>query len=249
MSYTIVIPARYSSTRFPGKLLADLAGKSILQRTFECANNSLAERVIIATDDERIAALSHKIGAENCMTSDQHKNGSERLAEVANIHDMDDDEVVVNLQGDEPFMPTECLNQVAELLESEHDCGMATLCRPLIARADIDNPDIVKIITDRYGYAVYFSRAPVPWNRDNPASAAGYFRHIGLYAYTARFLKRYADMPTCEPESAEVLEQLRVLWNGEKIKVGITELDTGMGIDTPEDLKQAIDLIRSSKRL
>ncbi len=247
MSYTIVIPARYASARFPGKPLVDLAGKPMLQRTFECASNSSARRIIIATDDERIAALAYKIGAEVCMTSDQHRNGSERLAEVALIYDMSDEEVVVNLQGDEPFMPVECLNQVAGLLESDHNCSIATLCHPLKERADIDNPNIVKLVTDRYGYAMYFSRAPIPWNRNKPISAeAGYFRHIGLYAYKASFLGRYAEMPACELETIEALEQLRVLWNGEKIKVGITRPGVEMGIDTPEDLKQAERYVRHS---
>lgn len=246
MSYTVIIPARYSSVRFPGKPLVDLAGKPMLQRTFECADNSAARRVIIATDDERIAALAHKIGAEVCMTSSRHESGSERLAEAVDIYAMGDEQVVVNLQGDEPFMPVECLNQVAGLLESDRNCNMATLCRPLPEKTDIDNPNIVKLVADRYGYAMYFSRAPVPWSRNKAATmTANCFRHIGLYAYTAGFLRRYVEMPACELESTEALEQLRVLWNGEKIKVGITELDTGIGIDAPEDISRAESYIRN----
>ena len=247
MSYTIIIPARYASTRFPGKPLIDLAGKTILQHTFELANNSSARCVIIATDDKRIESLAHKIGAEVCMTSDQHNNGSERLAEVAAIYEMNDDEIIVNLQGDEPFMPVQCLDQVAGLLQSEHHCGMATLCHPLIERKDIDNPNIVKLVADRYGYAMYFSRAPIPWNRNKPVSAkADYFRHIGLYAYTAGFLRKYIQIPECKLESVEALEQLRVLWNGDKIKVGITDIDIGISIDTPEDMEKAELYIRHS---
>ncbi len=247
MNYTVIIPARYASARFPGKPLAVLAGKPMLQRTFECANKSAARRVIIATDDERIAALAHKIGAEVCMTSDRHKSGSERLAEVTNIYDMNEKEIVVNLQSDEPFMPVECLDQVAGLLESEHNCNMATLCCPLLEKTDIDNPNIVKLVADRYGYAMYFSRAPIPWDRNKTISIApNYFRHIGLYAYTVSFLRKYVEMPSCELESAEALEQLRVLWNGEKIKVGTTELDTGMGIDTHKDMIRVEPYIRNS---
>lgn len=238
--YTIIIPARYASTRFPGKPLAMLGDKPVLQHVYERATGSAASNVIIATDDERIEKAARRFGADVCMTSSGHDSGTERLAEVVDRREMAGSDVIVNLQGDEPFMPAACLDQVAQLLIDDSQCGMATLGHRLHDRADIDNPNIVKLITDKNGYALYFSRAPVPWNRDAPQSAGqACIRHIGLYAYTADFLRRYIKMQPCELESIEALEQLRVLWHGDKIKVAVTGLDTGVGIDSPQDLEKA----------
>lgn len=247
MAYTIIIPARYASTRFPGKPLAMLGDKPMLQHVYERASSCGASRVIIATDDVRIEQAAKDFGADVCMTSDQHESGTERLAEVVDIRQIVDSEVIVNLQGDEPFMPAECLDQVAQLLIDDSQCGMATLGHRLNNRADIDNPNIVQLVTDKNGYAMYFSRAPIPWNRDEPQAVGNaYVRHIGLYAYTAKFLREYSQMEACELESIEALEQLRVLWHGQKIKVAITELDTGVGIDSPEDLEKVNNALANS---
>ncbi len=249
MAYTIIIPARYASTRFPGKPLAMLGDKPMLQHVYERAVSSAATQVIIATDDERIEQAAVDFGADVCMTSDQHESGTERLAEVVDVRGIEDSEVIVNLQGDEPFMPAACLDQVAQLLIDDSQCGMATLGHPLNDRTDIDNPNIVQLVTDKNGYAMYFSRAPIPWNRDEPQSVgSAYVRHIGLYAYTAKFLREYSKMEACELESIEALEQLRVLWHGEKIKVAVTELDTGVGIDSPEDMEKAKNVLITSNR-
>lgn len=246
MKYSIIIPARFASTRFPGKPLALLGEKPLLQHVYERACESQAGRVIIATDDGRIEAAAVAMEAEVCMTSPDHDCGTERLAEVVKRYQIADDEIIVNLQGDEPFMPVECIDQVASLLREDTQSGMSTLCHVINSKEEIENPNIVKVIMDQQGYAIYFSRAPVPWDRNGeehglPESL--YYRHIGLYAYTAGFLRRYIEMQPCGLEKIEALEQLRVLWHGEKIRVGITDYKTGMGIDTPEDLEMANDAL------
>ena len=241
MRYTIIIPARYHSRRFPGKPLADLAGKPLLQHVYERARQSAAERVIIATDDRRIARVAEDFKAEVCMTSRRHENGSQRLTEVVDKYALADAAVIVNLQGDEPFMPAACLDQVAALLSDER-CGMATLCHRLERDAELADPNVVKLVMDKHGDALYFSRAAIPHCRD-AATPPMYYRHIGLYAYSAGFLRRYARMAPCEMETAEALEQLRPLWHGEKIKVGVTALATGIGVDTPRDLQRAHALL------
>jgi len=244
-NYSIIIPARFTSTRFPGKPLAMLGDKPVLQHVYERACQSQAQRVIIATDDHRIEAAAIAIGAEVCMTSADHVSGSERLAEVVARQQIADSEILVNVQGDEPFIPTACIDQVAGLLAADSSCGMSTLCHAIESREEIDNPNVVKVVRDANGNALYFSRAAIPWDREGNALIESdpiknqYFRHIGLYAYTAGFLRRYTEMPPCQLEQIEALEQLRVLWHGEKIRVAVTELDTGIGIDTPEDLQRA----------
>jgi len=242
MSYMIVIPARFASTRFPGKPLALLGDKPVLQHVYERASKSNAERVVIATDDDRIEAAAVAMGAEVCMTSPDHVSGTERLAEVVGRYQLADDQVVVNVQGDEPFMPVACMDQVASLLQEHEQCEMSTLCHVIDKKEEIENPHFVKVVMDENGNALYFSRAPIPFDRDGEEHgirASLYYRHIGLYAYTAGFLRRYSKMDHCDLEKIEALEQLRVLWHGEKVRVGITEHDTGMGIDTPEDLERA----------
>ena len=190
MTYSIIIPARYDSTRLPGKPLRLIAGKPLLQRVYEQAQKSQASRVVIATDDSRIEAFAHSIKANVCMTAKHHRSGTERIAEVIDSYNLDDDEVIVNLQGDEPMMPPACLDQVASLLSDKNiDAPMATLCEQIHSAADIFDPNTVKTIMDQHGYAMYFSRAPIPWHRDSFNDATSempdgqaYFRHIGLYA-------------------------------------------------------------------
>lgn len=238
----IIIPARYASTRLPGKPLLDIAGKPMIARVVECAHASGAERVVVATDDERIHDAVMAIGAQTVMTSTEHLSGTDRLAEAIALLDLDDDEIVVNLQGDEPLMPPALIREVAELLTARPTAVMATACHAIGRREDFLNPNTVKVVTDREGHALYFSRAPIPWPRDvmSGASAAHIkaFRHIGLYAYRAGFVARYAAWPVCPLEATESLEQLRVLWQGEKIAVLEAGEAPPAGVDTPEDLER-----------
>ena len=238
MKYTIIIPARYASTRFPGKPLAMLGDKSILQHAHERALESKAEQVIIATDDERIRDAASDFGATVCMTADHHASGTERLAEVVDQYDFEDDRVIVNLQGDEPFIVASTLDQVASLLLEGHEYGMSTLCHVIEDPDEVADPHVVKVVLDDHGDAIYFSRAPIPWDRDRHGGMT-YYRHIGLYAYTAGFLREYSSLTPCDLEKTEALEQLRVLYHGRKIRVGISYEETAIGIDTPDDLLKA----------
>ena len=238
----IIIPARYTSTRLPGKPLADVAGKPLIQRVHECAAKAGATAITIATDDERIRQAAEKFGARVCMTSPKHRSGTDRLAEVIEKQAIGADEIVVNLQGDEPLMPPLLIRQVAALLAARPAAVMATACHAITQREDFLNPNVVKVVTDRDGHALYFSRAPIPWPRDAMSGASAThikaFRHIGLYAYRAGFVARYAAWPACPLETSESLEQLRVLWQGEKIAVVEAEEAPASGVDTPEDLER-----------
>ena len=238
----IIIPARYASTRLPGKPLLDIAGQPMIARVVQCARTSGAQRVVVATDDERIRDTVTALGAEAVMTSAEHISGTDRLAEAITLLNLDDDEIVVNLQGDEPLMPAPLIREVADLLAMRPAAVMATACHAISQREDFLNPNAVKVVTDREGHALYFSRAPIPWPRDvmNGASTAPIkaFRHIGLYAYRAGFVARYAAWPACPLETCESLEQLRVLWQGEKIAVVEANEAPAAGVDTPEDLER-----------
>jgi 3-deoxy-manno-octulosonate cytidylyltransferase (CMP-KDO synthetase) len=238
----VIIPARYASTRLPGKPLADVAGKSLIQRVYERAQASGAASVVIATDDERIRAAAQAFGAKVCMTRADHRSGTDRLAEVIEKLAIGDNDIVVNLQGDEPLMPPALIRQVAQLLESHADARMATACHAIHEREEFLNPNVVKVVSDKDGYALCFSRASIPWPRDAMAGkTSGFgqaFRHIGLYAYRAGFVCRYAAWPVCAIEEAEQLEQLRVLWHGERIAVCEATEMPGPGVDTPEDLER-----------
>ncbi|GAB4507816.1 MAG: 3-deoxy-manno-octulosonate cytidylyltransferase [Sulfuricaulis sp.] len=238
----IIIPARYASTRLPGKPLADVAGKPLIQRVHDCAVKSGAGQVIIATDDERIRKAAEGFGARVVMTSAEHRSGTDRLAEVIEKLAMGADEIVVNLQGDEPLMPPDLIRAVAEKLSSHKDAQVATACHAIHDRETLANPHVVKVVCDARGYALYFSRAAIPWPRDMMAGKGGgaiqALRHIGLYAYRAGFVRRYAAWPSCPPEEAEQLEQLRVLWHGERIVVHEVGQMPEAGVDTPEDLER-----------
>lgn len=238
----IIIPARYASTRLPGKPLLDIAGKPMIVRVVECAQASGAERVVVATDDARIYDAVMTFGAEAVMTRADHPSGTDRLAEALDKLRLKDDAIVVNLQGDEPLMPPRLVRAVAELLAARPAAMMATACHAIASREEFLNPNVVKVVTDHEGCALYFSRAPIPWPRDvmlgqstMPLKA---FRHIGLYAYRAGFVARYAGWPACPLESTESLEQLRVLWHGKKIAVLEAEEAPAAGVDTPEDLER-----------
>ena len=246
MAYTIVIPARFASTRFPGKPLEKLAGKPIIQHVHECAKRSKASHIIIATDDERIAKSAEEFGADVCMTSDLHASGTERINEVITQRNIADNEIIVNLQGDEPLMPATCLDQVAELLGNDDSAVMATLSSPIETPDDIFNSNIVKVVRDKDKRALYFSRAPIPWQRGefdkNTSDLSIEFnwqRHIGLYAYRAAYIKEYISLAPGPLEKIESLEQLRILWHGGKIIVDEAAEIPGPGIDTKEELQKA----------
>jgi 3-deoxy-manno-octulosonate cytidylyltransferase (CMP-KDO synthetase) len=238
----IIIPARYASTRLPGKPLADVAGKPLIQRVFDCAMKSGAAQVVIATDDERIRRAAEAFGARVVMTSAAHPSGTDRLAEVVEKLAIGPDEIVVNLQGDEPLMPPELLRAVAQKLSAHRDAQVATACHAIHDRESLVNPNVVKVVCDARGYALYFSRAAIPWPRELMAGKSSgtiqAYRHIGLYAYRAGFVRRYAAWPPCPPELAEQLEQLRVLWHGERIVVHEASQMPEAGVDTPEDLER-----------
>ncbi len=244
MAFTIIIPARYASTRLSGKPLLDINGKCLLQHVYESACNSQASAIIVATDDPRIQAAADAFGAEVCMTSADHASGTERLAEVVEQKQLADDSIIVNLQGDEFGMPVTLLDQVAGLLASSTGADIATLCEAIDSVEDFSNPNIVKVVCDQYGRALYFSRSPIPWHDpDKPIPVAMGYRHLGLYAYRAGFLRRYVNMPDSQLEAAERLEQLRALEQGADIRVAVATARPGLGIDTPADLQRARALV------
>ncbi len=252
MDFSVIIPARYASSRLPGKPLREINGKPLIQYVFECARQSGAAQVIVATDDERIRRVAEDFGAQVCMTSAQHLTGTDRLAEVVKKSGFADEQIVVNLQGDEPLVPASIIRQVAANLHARTQASMATLCEPIGVAADLFNPSIVKVVMDSQGYALYFSRAPVPWDRiafSNHQQKLPlqhfYYRHIGLYAYRVDFLKEYVRWPACYLEEAESLEQLRVLWNGKKIHVAEATEASGPGVDTEEDVSRVAALMSS----
>jgi len=251
--FTVIIPARYASSRLPGKPLRMIAAKPLIEHVYGCALESGAQRIVIATDDARIERVAHAFGAEVCMTSNRHATGTDRIAEVVEKLDLDAQHIIVNLQGDEPLIPTSLIRQVADNLHARAQAAVATLCEPITRAADLFSPHINKVVTDKDGYALYFSRAPIPWARDDFASntnelpaRTAYYRHVGLYAYRAGFLKEYVSWPACALETAEALEQLRALWNGAKIHVAEAVETPGPGVDTEEDLRR-VELLLAAR--
>jgi 3-deoxy-manno-octulosonate cytidylyltransferase (CMP-KDO synthetase) len=243
MAFVVVIPARFASTRLPGKPLADIAGKPMIQWVWQQAMLSGASQVVIATDDSRVEQAALEFGATVIMTSANHNSGTERLAEVVKKLQLAEDTVVVNVQGDEPFIPPAIIGQVAANLAAQQKARMATLSVPLSSIADIANPNVVKVVTDKNGYALYFSRSAIPFDRDQAFSAAlaqHYRRHIGIYAYRAGFIQDYISWPVSTLEQIECLEQLRVLWQGESIHVAEALETPPVGVDTPADLAHAV---------
>ena len=242
MNFTVLIPARMASTRLPDKPLADIAGLPMVVRVAQRAAQSGARRVTVAADDERIVNACASEGIEAVLTRPDHASGSDRLAEACRLLELDGDDLVVNVQGDEPLIDPALVRRCAELLAQREDCVMSTAAHPLHRTEDLANPNVVKVVLDALGRALYFSRAPIPWWRDAPATGAGAMsappplRHIGLYAYRAGFLRGFPDMPPSPLERIEALEQLRVLWHGHRIAVHVTPEDPGPGVDTPEDL-------------
>ena len=254
MSFIVVIPARFESSRLPGKVLADIAGKPMIQWVIEKAQASGASQVIVATDNAQVADVVKHIGVDVCHTRSDHQSGTERLAEVMEQYQFSDDQVIVNVQGDEPFIPPENIAQVATNLAGQQKARMATLAHSIHDIEEAFNPNAVKVLCDKDGYALYFSRACIPYNRDkflgksvesianNNTIELGddYLRHIGIYAYRAGFIKDYVKWPASQLEQVESLEQLRVLWQGEKIHVAKAKAQLPVeGVDTAEDLEKA----------
>lgn len=249
MTFKIIIPARHGSSRLPGKPLLDISGKPMIQHVWERAQESQASEVIIATDDYRIEETAHSFGADVCMTKAEHPSGTDRLAEVALMRQFASDDVVINVQGDEPCLPAQLINQVADDMSAHSDADMASLYRQIMHEKQVFDPNVVKVVMDSQGYALYFSRAPIPWMRDhfNTESALPpelpHYRHIGLYGYRASFLQHYAELTPCTIEREESLEQLRALFHGKKIHMTEATIDPGHGVDTAEDLEQVRELL------
>ena len=247
MDFSVIIPARYGSTRFPGKPLALINDKPMIQHVFERAQESGAKQIIVATDDQRIANACHSFGAQVCMTADEHESGTSRLAEVIAKENIDEKQIVVNVQGDEPFIPAENIIQVAKNLADNPHVPMGTLAQVITNVDDILNPNVVKVVTNARNLAMYFSRAVIPFDRNAMLSndltelsledlPGKYLRHIGIYGYRAGFVSKYNELASTELESVESLEQLRVLWHGYNIHVDVAVKTPPHGVDTPEDL-------------
>ena len=242
MGFTVLIPARLASTRLPDKPLADIAGLPMVVRVAQRAAQSQASQVVVATDNDRIHAACEAHGIRCVMTRADHPTGSDRLAEACELLGLDGDDAVVNVQGDEPLIDPELINACALQLAQRPDCVVSTAAHPIEDPAHFANPNVVKVVTDVHGRALYFSRAPIPWWRDAPVAgqpAAGAdtpLRHIGIYGYRAGFLRRFPQLPVSPLERLESLEQLRVHWHGERIAVHVTPHAPGAGVDTPEDL-------------
>ncbi len=250
MSYSIVIPARYASQRLPGKPLREIHGKPLIQWVVECARRSSASDIVVATDDSRVARAVESFGGQVCMTAPEHASGTDRLAEVVAALGYDDERVVVNLQGDEPLMPAAVIDQVAENLLARPEASMATVCTRIATLEELFDPHVVKVVSDAQGYALYFSRAAIPWDREEfpchqhlPVHSS-HFRHIGLYGYRAGFLRRFVQWPVCAIEQTEKLEQLRALHHGARIHVAEALAVPGRGVDTEADLLAAAELLR-----
>lgn len=250
MGFKVVIPARYGSSRLPGKPLLDIVGKPMFAHVHERALRSGAEEVLVATDDARIEAAARALGAEVVMTSAAHPSGTDRLQEVARLKGWADDVIVVNVQGDEPLIPPAVIDQVAANLARAHEADIATLAEPLHDSAQLFNPNVVKLVRDANGHALYFSRAPMPWARDDfardrsrlPASDL-FLRHLGIYAYRVGFLHAYVGWPPAALEQMEALEQLRALYHGVKIHVDVAAVSLPPGVDTAEDLERVRALV------
>jgi 3-deoxy-manno-octulosonate cytidylyltransferase (CMP-KDO synthetase) len=239
--FVVVIPARYASTRLPGKPLREINGRPMIEHVYRRGRESGARDVVIATDDDRIAEAAEGFGATVCMTGDQHRSGTERIAEVADLMDWHDETIVVNLQGDEPAMPPELIDQCARLLD-ESSADLATLASPILSDEDFGNPNVVKVVCNNDGFAIYFSRATIPYPRDAARLAearAAALHHHGIYAYRCGVLRRLVAEDPSALELAEHLEQLRALSLGMTIRVGIPAVRPGGGVDTEDDLAAA----------
>lgn len=251
LRFKVVIPARYASTRLPGKPLMNIAGKPMIAHVCENAMQAGAEEVVVATDDDRIKQAISDLNIRTVMTRADHQSGTERIAEVAELCGWQDDEIIVNVQGDEPLIPPELISQLAHALANQQQAKVATLAAMIHDVDEIFNPNVVKVVLNNDGNAQYFSRAPIPWDRDGfsktdrqPLGKTPYYRHIGMYCYTVGFLKRYCNLQPSILETVEALEQLRILWYGEPIKIEIIGNTPPAGVDTPEDLLRVENLLK-----
>ncbi len=263
MNYTVLIPARLASTRLPNKPLADIGGipmvVRVAQRVSSADPGAQPMRVVVAADDRSITDACTQFGVESVLTRSDHASGSDRLAEACDLLALDDTHIVVNVQGDEPLIEPSLVGAVATLLFERADASMSTAAHPIAALEDFLNPNVVKVVIDAHAYALYFSRAPIPFARDNakdawwknpqgPARqallAAAPLRHIGIYGYRAGFLRQFPQLPAAPLEQVEALEQLRALWHGHRIAVHLTREDPGPGVDTPHDLERVRALIQ-----
>jgi len=244
VSFTVLIPARLASTRLPDKPLADLGGAPMVVRVAQRAARSSASEVVVAADDGRIGRACAEHGVRCVLTRADHASGSDRLAEACERLGLDGDAIVVNVQGDEPLIDPALIDRCAALLDAHADCSMATAAHPIETLTDYVDPNVVKVVLDAQGRALYFSRAPIPWRRDG--SSAGRptlpdppaLRHVGLYAYRAAFLRRFPHLQPAPQERLEALEQLRALWHGHRIAVVVSNSEPGLGVDTPDDLQR-----------
>ena len=243
--FKVVIPARYGSSRLPGKPLINIAGKAMVLHVCDRAKDAGAIQIVVATDDARIFDAVKNYGFDALMTSDRHDSGTERLAEVAAIYQWNKEDIIVNLQGDEPLIPAEYIALAANSLAQQNIADVATLAAEVSLAEEIFNPNVVKVVVDKYQYALYFSRAAIPWDReqfqqlDNVIIRKNaYLRHIGMYAYRVNFLQRYVQWETSALEKIEMLEQLRILWEGEKIFVAEVNKAPEAGVDTEKDLQR-----------
>lgn len=247
--FVALIPARRASSRLPDKALLDIAGLPMVVRVAQQALKSQASRVVVATDDMDIAQACSGHGVDHVMTALNHPSGSDRLAQACEVLGLSDEQVVVNVQGDEPLIAPELINQVALTLHQRPDCAMSTAAHPIDDPAEMANPNVVKTVLDALGTALYFSRAPIPWWRDGFASGIGALpeprplRHLGIYAYRCHFLKQFPKLSVAPHETTEALEQLRALWHGHRIAVHVTHDSPSPGVDTPQDLERVRQLL------
>ncbi|HED15437.1 MAG TPA: 3-deoxy-manno-octulosonate cytidylyltransferase [Gammaproteobacteria bacterium] len=248
--FKVVIPSRYDSSRLPGKPLVDIRGRTMIEHVYRQAEKSGASEIVIATDDHRVQQVAEAFGATVEMTHANHASGTDRIAEVVARRAWDKDTIIVNLQGDEPLIPPTLIHEVAAALQTHQQASVATLATPIHKKKDIFDPHIVKVVMNSAGYALYFSRAAIPWDRDcfsdqgnTEPPAHEYYRHLGLYAYRAAMLQKITSEQPCVLERAEQLEQLRVLWHGDAIHVTVIDEPPGHGIDTPEDLERVRAII------
>jgi 3-deoxy-manno-octulosonate cytidylyltransferase (CMP-KDO synthetase) len=254
LRFKVVIPARFASTRLPGKPLLTIAGKPMIAHVCERAQQAGAEEVVVATDDKRIAQTVNALGIKAVMTRADHQSGTERIAEVAELSGWASHDIIVNVQGDEPLIPPQLISDLAHALAGQQQAGIATLAARILDHDEIFNPNAVKVVLNKDGYALYFSRAPIPWDRDGFAEnrkqtsdKMPYYRHIGMYAYTVDFLRHYCQWQASVLETIESLEQLRILWYGEAIKVKVVDKTPAAGVDTMEDLARVEGLLRLIK--
>jgi 3-deoxy-manno-octulosonate cytidylyltransferase (CMP-KDO synthetase) len=243
LQFKVVIPARYGSTRLPGKPLLFIDGKPMIAHVCERAQEADAEDIVVATDDQRIYQTVSELGIKAVMTRPDHQSGTERIAEVASLCGWQGQDIIVNLQGDEPLIPPAYIRDVAAALAGQAQAGIATLAAAITDPEEVFNPNAVKVVLNKTGYALYFSRAPIPWDRDSFSLSGGmvsekmpYLRHIGMYAYRVDFLNRYCRWEASALESVESLEQLRILWHGEAVLVKTVAKTPEAGVDTEDDL-------------